>query len=219
MANLNLREPNAFGPSYLNIVGSQSFKAADDVQIENWIKDLNTTGYSKVEAIFKLKQLYLKHKEVILAHDFLSPTELGFEETSPHPRRLIPIYERHELFEKLRENSLGVILALLKDAGPNTYKIVRYLLDTVLIPECLHCIVVGGMAVKSMGVVVLEKILEHDEAKFYLGSNPARYKYVTAVLSHVAPELSENAPDAILLMETYIILLLKTNSSPKNFLT
>ncbi|PWA76004.1 cwfJ-like family protein / zinc finger (CCCH-type) family protein [Artemisia annua] len=109
-------------------------------------------------------------------------------------------------YDYLRLSGLGVIGALVKETGPDTPNIVRYLLQAETVPVCLRCMEMGSDLTKSLIVpmvtqvatLILGRIFSQEEGKAYIGSFVDRFYVLTKALQKVVDEFTGIPPPALL---------------------
>ncbi|KAL5573390.1 hypothetical protein UlMin_022987 [Ulmus minor] len=90
-------------------------------------------------------------------------------------------------FEYLRVNSLGVIGSLLKEAATDG-EIIKYLIDGSVIPKCLFSMEVGGPLTKSVGGLIIEKLLNTDLGAKYCVWNAKVVNVMTRVFGQIVDQ-------------------------------
>ncbi|PWA84754.1 cell differentiation protein RCD1 [Artemisia annua] len=93
-------------------------------------------------------------------------------------------------YDYLRLSGLGVIGALVKETGPDTPNVVRYLLQVETVPVCLRCMETGGDLTKSVVALILGRIFSQEEGKAYIGSFVDRFYVVTTALKKIVDEFT-----------------------------
>ncbi|PWA76003.1 rcd1/Caf40 [Artemisia annua] len=101
-------------------------------------------------------------------------------------------------YDYLRLSGLGVIGALVKETGPDTPNIVRYLLQAETVPVCLRCMEMGSDLTKSVATLILGRIFSQEEGKAYIGSFVDRFYVLTKALQKVVDEFNGIPPPALL---------------------
>ncbi|KAJ1698121.1 hypothetical protein LUZ63_006633 [Rhynchospora breviuscula] len=114
------------------------------------------------------------------------------------PRYLYPFLNnptKSTNFDKLRLTSLGIIGFLVKEVD---LEAVNFLLQSEVIPLCLHCIEVGTDWCRIAAVFILEKILRTDIGMRYTCVPHERFVEINRVLSSMFT-LTRNRPSSRLL--------------------
>ncbi|KAF7068038.1 hypothetical protein CFC21_073836 [Triticum aestivum] len=98
-------------------------------------------------------------------------------------------------FEYLRLTSLGVIGALVK---VDDSEVIGFLLQTEIIPLCLHTMEMGSELSKTVATFIVQKILLDDIGLRYICATAERFFAVATVLAQMVQALAEQ-PSARLL--------------------
>ncbi|KAJ4763520.1 Cell differentiation protein RCD1 [Rhynchospora pubera] len=118
-------------------------------------------------------------------------------------------------FDKLRLTSLGIIGFLVKEVD---LEAVNFLLQSEVIPICLHCIEVGTDWCRIAAVFILQKILSTDIGMQYTCVPQERFVEINRVLSSLFT-LTRNRPSSRLLRRViYCFYLFSCNERVANSL-
>ncbi|KAL5215314.1 hypothetical protein ABZP36_004466 [Zizania latifolia] len=115
-------------------------------------------------------------------------------------------------FEYLRLTSLGVIGALVK--GDDT-EVVSFLLQTEIIPLCLHTMAMGIELSKTVATFIVQKILLDDVGLRYICVTAKRFFSVGSVLANMVVSLDDQPSTRLLKHIVRCYLRLSDNPIPR----
>lgn len=115
-------------------------------------------------------------------------------------------------FEYLRLTSLGVIGALVKVDDAD---VIKYLLQTEIIPLCLRIMETGTDLAKTVATVIVQKLLLDDMGLTYMCATGERYNAVSLVLSKMTSQLGEQCPPSTRLLKHVIRCYLRLSENPR----
>ncbi|CDS41969.1 cell differentiation protein rcd1 [Echinococcus multilocularis] len=115
----------------------------------------------------------------------------------------IPLYlynflstnSRNRPFEYLRLTSLGVIGALAKTDDPD---VISFLLNTEIIPLCLHIMETGSELSKTVATFIMQKLLQDNNGLEYICHTYERFAHVATVLSSMVEQLAKEQSTRLL---------------------
>ncbi|XP_072969305.1 cell differentiation protein rcd1-like isoform X1 [Typha angustifolia] len=98
-------------------------------------------------------------------------------------------------FEYLRLTTLGVIGALVK---LDDSEVVRFLLQTQVVPLCLHSMEIGSELSKTVSTFIVQKLLLDDLGLQYICTTAQRFVAVCQILSSMVTPLAEQPSTRLL---------------------
>jgi len=115
----------------------------------------------------------------------------------------------------LRLTSLGVIGALVK---ADSQEVVRFLLQTEIIPLCLKIMEKGNELSKTVSTFILHKIMSDDDGLKYLCFTFDRFSLICATLNSMIEELKREPSQRLLKHIVKCYLRLSENPTVKDLL-
>uniref|UniRef100_A0A0R3WL23 CCR4-NOT transcription complex subunit 9 n=1 Tax=Hydatigena taeniaeformis TaxID=6205 RepID=A0A0R3WL23_HYDTA len=162
-------------------------------------------------------------QEITAVYPFISPPNLTAHQSNrvcnalallqclaSHPvtrteflKAQIPLYlynflsttSRNRPFEYLRLTSLGVIGALAKTDEPDA---ISFLLNTEIIPLCLHIMETGSELSKTVATFIMQKLLQDNNGLDYICHTYERFAHVATVLSTMVEQLAKEQSTRLL---------------------
>ncbi|KAI4369184.1 hypothetical protein MLD38_017660 [Melastoma candidum] len=129
------------------------------------------------------KQLFVDARISLYLHPFI---DFESKTTSESQERA---------FEYLRLTSLGVIGALVKIDDSD---VIRYLLETELMPLCLRAMVVGKELSKTVSTFIIQKILLDELGLAYMCATAERFFALVNALAQMVAALAESPSSRLL---------------------
>lgn len=115
----------------------------------------------------------------------------------------------------LRLTSLGVIGALVKSDSP---EVVRFLLQTEIIPLCLKIMEKGNELSKTVATFILHKIMCDDDGLKYLCLTYDRFSLICNALNSMVEEIKRDPSQRLLKHIVRCYLRLSENPNVKDLL-